>query len=299
MRDFLLIFCALFFGTSGMYAQAGLEVKTLVTNFDGNGAVTVTPKGTVLVNEYGTANADISGSGTRIFEVSNSGEVQIYSDKVHGAIGGAFDESGTFYFNNRSSMGTSELTRYKDGKLLKLATLKGFAADMIIDSENHFLLVTNYTEPVISKIDFDGNVSDFVTDERLKGCTGIVKDGSGTLYVSNFTSGKIFKIDLEGKISEFAQVPTVYAGYVIGYITYYKDTLYATGYGAGKIYKIDRNGVVEDFAGTGTHQELDGPSKEAQFVVPNGIDVDLKKGRLYISQNGNGKPAGLRYIDLD
>lgn len=299
MRKVLFIFCTVAVGLYTAFSQDGVEVKTLVANFYGNGAVTVGPNGMILVNEYGTANADISGSGTRIFQVSEDGKVGVFSDEVQGAIGGTFDHSGTFYFNNHSSMSSSDLTRFKDGKFLKLATLKGFAADMLVDTTKKYLLVTNYTEPVLSKIDFDGNVSAFLTDDRLKGCTGIAKDGNGMLYVSNFTSGKIFKIDLEGKLSEFAVIPTVYAGYVIGYIAYYNDTLYATGYGAGKIYKIDLEGNVEEFAGTGTHQELDGPIKKAQFVIPNGIDVDMEKGRLYISQNGMGKPAGLRYIDLD
>jgi len=284
-----ILYFLLAFGTYNLSAQDTIMVKTLVSDFQGNGAV----------NEYGTANADISGSGTRIFKVSNSGEVQIYSDKVNGAIGGTFDDEGAFYFNNQSSMNNSQLTRFKEGQFLKLASLKGFAADMIVDSKNKYLLVTNYTEPVISKVDFEGNISDFMKDERLKGCTGIVKTDNDIIYVSNFSSGKIFMIDKEQKLSEFASIPVVYPGYVIGYITYYKDALYATGYGAGKIYKIDMEGVVKDFAGTGSHKEMDGSLNEAQFVIPNGIDVDREKGRLYISQNGNGKPAGFRYIDLD
>ena len=299
MRIPTFIFYVFVLSIHQVFSQDTTEVKTLVKDFYGNGAVTVGPNGLVLVNEYGTPNADISGSGTRIFKVSDDGKVAVYSDKVNGAIGGTFDTNGSYYFNNRSSMNSSDLTCHKDGKFFKLATLKGFAADMLIDATEKYLLVTNYTEPVLSKVDFDGNVSAFLTDERLKGCTGIAQDGNGMLYVSNFTSGKIFKIDLEGKISEFASIPTVYAGYVIGYIAYYKEMLYATGYGAGKIYKIDMQGTVEEFAGTGTHQELDGPLKIAQFVIPNGIDVDVEKGRLYISQNGMGKPAGLRYIDLD
>lgn len=299
MRIPTFIFCVFVLNIHQVFSQDNTEVKTLVKDFYGNGAVTVGPNGLILVNEYGTPNADISGSGTRIFRVSDDGKVTVYSDEVNGAIGGTFDANGTFYFNNRSSMNTSELTSYKDGRFIKLATLKGFAADMLIDNTKKYLLVTNYTEPVLSKIDFDGNVSTFLKDERLKGCTGITQDGNGIRYVSNFTSGKIFKVDLDKKISEFAVIPAVYAGYVIGYITYYKDMLYATGYGAGKIYKIDMQGTVEEFAGTGTHHELDGPVKKAQFVIPNGIDVDVEKGRLYISQNGMGKPAGLRYIDLD
>ena len=156
MRKFLFIFCTLVGGLNAAFPQNGVEVKTLVGNFYGNGAVTVGPSGMILVNEYGAANADISGSGTRIFKVFDDGKVAVYSDKVNGAIGGTFDTDGSFYFNNGSSMNSSDLTRYKDGKFTKLATLKGFAADMLVDSTKKYLLVTNYTEPVRSKIDFDG-----------------------------------------------------------------------------------------------------------------------------------------------
>ena len=293
------LYFLLVFSVYHLSAQESVLVKTLVKDFQGNGAVTVGPSGIVLVNEYGTANTDISGTGTRIFKVSSSGEVEIYSDKVLGAIGGTFDDEGVFYFNNHSSIKDSQLTCFKDGQFLKLASLKGFAADMIVDSKNKYLLVTNYTEPQISKVTFDGTITSFLNDERLKGCTGIVKGDDDEIYVSNFTSGKIFKIDKELKITLFASIPEVYPGYVIGYITYYKNAIYATGYGAGKIYKISMNGVVEDFAGTGIHKEVDGPLNEAQFIVPNGIDIDSEIGRLYISQNGNGKPIGLRYIDLN
>ncbi|WP_350284551.1 hypothetical protein [uncultured Croceitalea sp.] len=278
-------------------AQNQIEVKSLVNNFPGNGALTIAADGTILVNEYGTANADISGSGTRIFSVRPDGKYDVLLNNVSGAIGGTFDTDGTFYFNNRSSYTGSDLMRFKDGNLEKIATLPGFAADLIVARSNGNLLITNYTMPALYQVDTEGNVSEFINDDRLKGCTGITYGEDKTIFVSNFSTGKIYKIDNHSMV-EFASVPVQYPGYVVGYITYFEKNIYATGYGASKIYQINMKGEVGVLAGSGNRQDIDGDAKNSSFFVPNGIEIDTNRRRLYISQNGNGQPKSLRYIDL-
>ena len=142
---------------------------------------------------------------------------------------------------------------------------------------------------------FDGTVESYIEDERLKGVTGITYGEKGVIYVSNFTSGKIYKIESDKSIGEVATIPVTYPGYVIGYITYFEGHIYATGYGSNKIYQVDMEGKVTTLAGSGEYVEKDGTALEAGFVTPNGIDVDAKRRRLYITQNGNGR-VHLNYL---
>lgn len=278
-------------------AQNTIQVRTLVKDFPANGAVTVDGNGNLFVNEYGTATSDISGSGNRIFKVDSNGEYTVFLDNVKGPVGGAFHKNGAFYFHNNSSYTQSELMCYKDGKLEKIAEIPGFAADLLIEDSTGDIIITNYTKPTLYKIDSMGKLKELITDERLKGCTGIAKGADQTIFISNFSTGKIYKIN-DDKIVEFASVPIEYPGYVVGYIAYFDDTLYASGYGASRIYSVSMNGEVSVFAGSGKREDVDGDDKNSGFFVPNGIEIDKKKRRLYISQNGNGQPMGLRYIDL-
>ncbi len=288
----------LLFVITPIFAQSQIEVKSLIKAFPGNGAITLDTKGNIFVNEYGTPNPDISGNGKRIFLVEPDGGHSVWLDNVSGPIGGVFHEDGAFYFNNNSSYSGSDLMRFSNGNLEKIATLPGFAADLIITKSNGDILITNYTQPALYQVDVEGNVSEFIKDERLKGCTGITYGEDDTIFVSNFSTGKVFKIDSERNVMEFASVPIEYPGYVIGYIAYFNQNIYATGYAASKIYQINMNGEVIEFAGSGERQDVDGDSEHSGFFVPNGIEVDKKKGRLYISQNGNGQPKNLKYIDL-
>lgn len=287
------------FSFSCVFSQNGEpKVGTLVKNFMGNGSVVVGQDGNIFVNEYGTANSNISGSGTHIYKVSAEGNIIVVSDKVNGAVGNAISIDGTYYFNNGNSFEKSDFMSLKDEKLKKIATLQGFSGDILIDKKNEVFYIPSYTHPVLRKVSMTGEIEDYVTDERLKGITGITYGENGIIFLSNFITGKIYKLDKDGSLMEHAMVPTVYPGYVVGYITYYNGHLYATGYGSNIIYSIDMNGGVEVLAGSGDYSEKDGTAEKASFITPNGIDVDANKGRLYITQNGNGKPASLRYIDL-
>nr|WP_298996969.1 hypothetical protein [uncultured Allomuricauda sp.] len=294
----LLFPCFLLTLGSVFSQDTSVEVKTLLKDFTGNGSIAIDAEGKIYINEYGTANSDISGTGKHVFMVSPDGESTILSKNVSGAVGNTLGSDGTYYFNNGNSFYNSDLMSYKDGKMKKIATLEGFSGDLLLDAQNNFFLIPSYTHPVIRKVSMDGTVEDYIEDERLKGITGITYGENNDLLVSNFTTGKIYKIDNKKSITVLATLPVVYPGYVIGYITYFEGHIYATGYGSNKIYKVDMDGKVEVLAGSGEYIEKDGTALEAGFVTPNGIEVDAQRRRLYITQNGNGRPASLRYIDL-
>ncbi|MET1258252.1 hypothetical protein ABV409_02875 [Flagellimonas sp. DF-77] len=284
--------------TTPLNAQE-FEVHSIGTEFYGNGSVAVAHDGTVYVNQYGTATADIMGSGTKVFALHQNGEIEVlFENEVRGPVGGTFDAKGTYFFNQKNSYTRSEFMQYKNGALQKIADLDGFSGDVLLDRSSTYFLIPSYTHAALRKVTFDGSVEDIVQDDRLKGCTGITYGLEGDIFLSNFSTGKILRIDNEWQLSEFASIPITYPGYVVGYLEFFEGQFYATGYGSNKIYRIDEHGGVHEFAGSGELGHKDGPLSEAGFITPNGIAIDAAKGRLYISQNGNGKAAPLRYIDL-
>ena len=294
----LLFFCSLL-AFSPLFSQnTSVEVKTLLQEFAGNGSIFVDTDGKIYINEYGTANADISGTGKHVFVVTPEGEVSTLTEKVSGAVGNVIGSDGTYYFNNGNSFYNSDFMMRKNGEIKKIATVEGFSGDILMDAKNDCFLIPSYTHPVLRKVSKDGTVEDYIKDNRLKGVTGITFGENEVIFVSNFTTGKIYKIENDLSINELASIPVVYPGYVVGYITYFEGKIYATGYGSNKIYQISMDGEIEVLAGSGEYNQKDGLGSEASFITPNGIDIDVNRRRLYISQNGNGRPAALRYIDL-
>lgn len=294
----LLLF-VLFPALNTLFAQnSALEVKTLIRDFRGNGSIAIAKNGDIYVNEYGTANADISGTGKHVFVINPEGNSQVLLNTVSGAVGNTLGPDGTYYFNNGNSIHKSDLMSFKDGELTKIATLEGFSGDILMDKLNTSFYIPSYTLPVLHKISMDGTVEKYIEDDRLKGVTGITYGEGNTMYLSNFTTGKIFKVEEDKAIQAFAQIPVTYPGYVIGYITYFEGFIYATGYGSNQIYRINQQGKVYVLAGSGEYNQNDATALKAGFITPNGIEIDAKRRRLYITQNGNGRSASLRYIDL-
>ncbi|MEM9361655.1 MAG: hypothetical protein AAGA43_03420 [Bacteroidota bacterium] len=296
--NLFLLLCFLLAFLPVFSQNTSVEVKTLLQDFSGNGSIFVHTDGKIYINEYGTANSDISGTGKHIYVVTPEGDVSTFSESVSGAVGNVMGGDGTYYFNNGNSSYNSDFMMRKDGEIKKIATVEGFSGDILMDSKNDCFLIPSYTHPVLRKVSKDGTVEDYIKDERLKGITGITYGEKNVIFVSNFTTGKIYKIGDDRSINELASVPVVYPGYVVGYITYFEGNIYATGYGSNKIYQINMKGEVEVLAGSGEYNQKDGAGPDAGFITPNGIDIDVNRRRLYISQNGNGRPAALRYIDL-
>ncbi|MEO1255323.1 MAG: hypothetical protein AAFY41_10615, partial [Bacteroidota bacterium] len=185
-----------------------------------------------------------------------------------------------------------------DGTQTIVAELDGYPTDILIGDDND-LYVANWTMPIISKVSSDGSVANFASDSRLAGCTGIAYDDNQNILVGNFSTGLIMSIDQTGSITEIATIPTVFEGFVIGYIDYFEGHIYATGYGSNIIYKVSLDGDIEEFAGNGARSSIDGELARASFITPNGIAIDKTRRILYISQNTLGNPTSLRVIPLD
>jgi len=275
------------------------ETETFVGNFPGNGSVVVGSDGSVYVNEYGVAQSDNSGTGTRAFKISPEGRSTAIASDLSGPVGNTVDNAGNYYFNNGNNNSRSDLMKLTpDGEKTFIASLNGFSGDILLSKDESYFLIPSFTEPRISKVTMDGEVSVVVEDSRLSGVVGIAHGEDGNVLLSNFGSGVIMSMNEQGGLSVIATIPTVITGFVIGYITYFEGHIYATGYGSNIIYKVSLEGEVTELAGTGERESVNGDFDKSAFITPNGIDVDPERRRLYISQNGNGSNASLRVIPL-
>lgn len=274
------------------------ETSTLVTSFNGNGSITIDDDGNIYVNEFGAGSGD-AGLGTSAFKISPSGEVEEFVSNLSGPVGNALDEEGNYYLNNGNEGSEGDFMQIKpNGSQVVIATITGYPTDILTGTDGNFY-IANWTRPVISKVTPTGQVTDFASDSRLAGCTGIVYDDNGNILVGNFSTGRIMSIDTEGTVIEIGTVPTVVQGFVIGYIEYFEGHVYATGYGSNKIYKVSLDGNVQEFAGNGARASTDGELDKASFMTPNGIAIDKTRRILYVSQNALGNPTSLRAIPLD
>ncbi|MEM9894935.1 MAG: hypothetical protein AAF789_01080 [Bacteroidota bacterium] len=273
------------------------ETSTLVPGFRGNGSITLDSEGNIYVNEFGQGSGN-AGLGTSAFKITPEGEVTEFLSDLSGPVGNAHDDEGNYYFNDGNEGSEGVFTRYSpDGIKTDLVEIPGYPTNILFTKENDFL-VANWITPVINKVSKTGDLSVFAQDVRLAGCTGIVHGEGDEVLVGNFSTGLIMSISSDGIITEIGTIPTVIAGFVIGYIDYFEGHIYATGYGSNKIYKMNREGRTTEFTGTGQLQSVDDELAKASFQTPNGIAIDKERRLMYVTQNGNGVAYGLRVIPL-
>ncbi|WP_164914127.1 SMP-30/gluconolactonase/LRE family protein [Aquimarina sediminis] len=263
-----------------------LEVETLITEFEGNDAVTVDRRGNIYVSEFGQF-VNTGGNGTRIFKVTPDGDVSEFITDLSGPLGNAIDPQGNFYVAHANNTVTGEVLKIApDGTRTVLATIDGWPAGLALDHENN-VYVSNFLTPTVHKISADGDITVYATDSRLAGGVGIDFDRRGNLIVGNYSTADILSINPDGDVSLLANIPNIVInGFGIGYITVIGNTVFATGIGVNKIFKVSSNGEVKEFAGTGESAVIDGPLDEASFSHPNGITSDPYNKALYISEFG-------------
>jgi len=273
-----------------------LIVETVISDFEGNDAVTVDQRGNVYVSEFGQF-VNTGGNGTRVFKIDRQDEISEFITGLSGPLGNAIDRQGNFYVTNNNDTTRGDVVKIAvDGTRTILATIQGWPSGVTLDHKNN-LYVSNFIAPTVHKITPDGEVTLIATDPRLAGGVGIDLDSRGNLIVSNFSTADIVSITPEGTVSLIATIPNITInGFGIGYITVVRDAIFATGIAVNKIFKVTLDGEVEEFAGTGEAAVVDGPIKEASFNGPNGIAADKYGKALYISEFGG--TGALRKISL-
>ncbi|PKV49164.1 hypothetical protein ATE84_1181 [Aquimarina sp. MAR_2010_214] len=292
----LLSMFLLFLSCSGDGIDPDPEVKTILNNFVGNGAVSVDRNGNVYVSEYGRF-IDTGGSGTRIFKLSPQGKILDTIQGLSGPMGTAKDSKGNLYVNNANNTVNGQVLKITpEGDRIVIATINGWPSSMTIDHHDN-LYISNYTASTVHKVSSNGEVTEYANDPRLLGGVGIDLDSKGNVIVANFYTADIYSIDKNGQISLIANIPDiVIQNFGIGYITIINDTIYATGIAVNYIYKVSLEGEIEILAGNGEVKQVDGPLLEASFQNPNGISSNKYAKILYVSEyTGSG---GIRKIEL-
>ena len=272
------------------------EIETLVSNFTGNGAVSVNRQGIIYVSEYGRF-VNTGGNGSRIYKISPRGHVLDTIKGLSGPMGTATDSKGNLYVNNDNNTVRGQVLRISPtGEREVITEIDGWPSSMAID-HNDNLYISNYTAPTIHKITADGEVIVLATDQRLAGGVGIDLDSKGNIIIANFITADIYSVTPDGEVSLIANIPDIVVqNFGIGYITVINDVIYATGIAVNYLFKVSMDGDVEILAGNGEAAQIDGPLTEASLSNPNGISSNKYKKILYISEyTGVG---GLRKIKL-
>ena len=295
----LLVITSLsFYGISctGDDVERVSEVKTIVNDFAGNGAVSVGRSGTIYVSEYGVFR-ETGGDGTRIFRFDQRGRLRDTIQGLSGPMGTAEDSYGNLFVNNDNNLVRGQVLKITpQGTRTVIAEIEGWPSSMAIDYQDN-LYISNFTAPTVHKITPDGQVSVLATDPRLAGGVGIDLDSQGNVIVANFSTADFLSITPDGSVSLLTTIPDiVFQDFGIGYLNILNDTIYATGIAVNYIYKVNLDGTFEIIAGNGEAAQVDGPLREASFSNPNGIAVDKKRELLYVTEfSGMG---GLRKVEL-
>lgn len=131
----------------------------------------------------------------------------------------------------------------------------------------------------IRRIEPDGAVSDFASDERFESLTMTTFGADGRLYQSSYGSDTVFVVDEDGT----AEVVATDISGPTGIVALEDGTLYVQAYDASRIHQVDPDGTVAEFA------------RHNGFRGPNGLTM-APDGTMYSSNHRDG---GLFAVDAD
>jgi sugar lactone lactonase YvrE len=172
----------------------------------------------------------------------------------------------------------------------------------IADTNNHRIrkvtpdgMVSTIAGPVDPGL-HSGYMDGLAADALFKEPRGLAVDDSGNIYLADSGNHCIRKISTDGMVSTLAGSKE--AGYADGQgsaarFNYPTDVavddagnVFVADSANHRIRMITPEGVVSTLAGNGIPGFKDGPALEAQFRLPQGIEID-SKGNLYIADTAN------------
>ena len=219
------------------------------------------------------------GANHSLYKIDlGTGNHSVFATGLAVPYGGAFNNSnGHFYISNYQN---GEIWEFdKEGERTLAASGLNGPTGMVVDADGN-LFINNYNTSSISKLDTQGNLSDFSLDNaHIKGPDGLVIV-DGELYCINFDNPKIMKVSSEGNVSLFAPLP----GSVTGYIAHDFDQFFVASISQRRIFSIDKDGNHTVIAGSGSASRKDGPAALAGFIKPNGIAI--AGNVIYVSDDG-------------
>ncbi len=162
---------------------------------------------------------------------------------------------------------------------------------MVHFNNSDTLLVTDWTNDKIYKLDPTGTYTDYVIDFRLNAPIGIsYMAATDEYFVANFNNSEVFNIT-GGQMEYVATLPATTAGTKwIGFISCTDTSLFATAYNHHQVLEVHTNQTddVEVIAGiSGVTGHVNGSLDSATFFNPNGIYA-ISDDSILISEYDRG-----------
>lgn len=254
-----------------------VSVTTIASDIPaGTGGLEVGPDGMIYHSDFG-ATLSRGPLGTRVFQVTPTGQVSVFAEGLQGASGNAMAPDGTFFQSNVG--GNTISTVGRDGIIRQFAEGLKSPVGIAIHPSGE-LSVASCGDNTIRRIDRSGVVSTLSADSLLRCPNGITLASDGNLYVSNFGNGDVVRITPGGEATRVATLP----GGNNGHLLWGNGVLYVVARKAHQIYVVTLSGHVALLAGSGTRGHRDGPALEATFSLPNDVALSPDGRILYVNE---------------
>ncbi len=239
-----------------------------------NGEIVATGRiGGILMDNYGYLYVANQDEG--LWKIYPSGEVKLFAEGFYGSGSGAALRNGDVLW---SSFRADKIFRIERDGTVHLFADEGLDGPVgIAVTRRGDIYSVNYRSSYISHITPDGEVTEFVRDDRFDGPNSISADQDGNLYVVNLGNTLVLKVTPDGDISEIAKLP----GTANAHVAVVGDVLYVTQIWSHVVLRVEMNGNYEVVAGNGTMGVEDGPTGTSTVRYPNGITVGA--GTVYIN----------------
>lgn len=270
------------------------------TEFSGD--LAVDSAGNIFAANFGTALNQANGGA--VWKVMPGGEFSLFATGFLGASGNTFDAQGNLFQSNIAANRIDRVT--PDG------TRTVFTTDGIVnpvglahDSAGN-LYVANCGNSTIRMITPQGQASTFAASALLSCPNGLTIDDQDTLYAANFNNGNIIRMPQGGVPEILASTPASVSkpNGGNGHIIFGNDRLYVVSNATHQVFELLLDGTLNLIAGSGVRGRADGPLLEAQFSLPNGIDLSPDGTTLYVNDseglvdNNDIAPNVIRVIPL-
>jgi sugar lactone lactonase YvrE len=272
------------------------------TNFSGD--LSVDANGDIFVADFGILLNN--ANGTRVWKVTPGGQYSIFAQGFSGASGNTFDAQGNLFQSNIAASRVDMVT--PAGARSAFATSGAGISNPVgltHDAAGN-LYVANCGNNTIRMITPQSVSSTFSSALQLNCPNGLTIDDDDTLYAANFGNGAIVKMPQGGGASVLARTPgsSSKPGGGNGHIIFGNDRLYVVSNATHQVFELLLDGTLNLIAGSGMRGRADGPLLQAQFSLPNGIDLSPDGRTIYVNdseglQNNNDiAPNVIRVIPL-
>jgi len=259
------------------------EVSTLTSEFQASGGVVVAPNGDVIVANYGITT--LNPNGTTIYRVNANGAISTLASGFIGPTGNVIGPDDELYQSS-----------YVDGKVMKVnedGSLEVYAegpevvgpVGIEFNSQGD-LFIANCNNNTLARKS-QGTLEIYSNSSLLSCPAGLAIDSEDNLYVTNYGNGHILKYNPTGEMSILATAPggPTKPGGSNAHITFGNDQLYFVSSATHQVFSLSLTGELEVIAGSGSPGRADGTDREAEFNLPNGIDISADGTTLYVNDS--------------